>query len=822
MVIGSILLQPQRLERAGRVPAADAVLDDILSLAVRLGSDGVHGGRLAATLGRSAEGTVARLEARAGAGVSNAVARLGALFAPLTAPFQALAAQPPGDVDALIGDLENGVKAVVSGLQGLTPEKVRQTVGTVFDVLESDLGITPTFIRDLVLGLFDDMILALASAPPDETPDARANRRAVAAHLGRIKRYLQANFTFPTLNADAAAQAFLALRRRPDVDAALTRALCSVQGAVADLRAGRALVDLLPYSAFPTFGPGSVGAAAAPAARAEISFYASKLLEYDNWSGDLGPLPLPADQVLDQGVVFPPLRDAFVHASVVLSHWAFLYTAEEGKEWRVVDRKKYLITKALHSLVVSRLFEISLSDFQKANQGDLSDLKKIFRENGVPVLSAGSMTVVQAQGSDTWDIDADGLSFTAKRFEGRVTIRPRTEAGALFDLSPDLQPAAGDKAPAAALREAFASQGIPLSPRCVLSMREPDSEWLLDDGEFEYKIEKDEGKLQVSTGIPLGWLFSMIEKPKGSAVWVNRERTQVLLGQRIMYVGTNVSWSDAPVFRKLNGNRRYSLKHGAATSEDWAFHLSWIQDAVDVVLNAINIGQSIDKHEVEYSITSNSLTIGRLISEIAAKAARHSPMAQVVKSDFVYDLLLDIGIGIVKIIEAVAKPPGPPASTTAGDGSKTVDKILSAVVGVEIVDEHWSETLFDYILSVLTLANHEEPADASQERPENYKESGGFVDLFWKSGLLIYTAAIPDSKFALPFETESLTARYWLGGATGVGLVMGFLGLLVGQGVIAGVNVFADVGQFLKTLGKSTGKSLLYFWPYLKLVKGKT
>ncbi|MBW8873928.1 MAG: hypothetical protein JF614_03115 [Acidobacteria bacterium] len=825
MVIGSVLLQPQRLERAGQVPPGDAVLNDVISLAVRVVSDGVQGGRLGATLGGSVEGTVARLAARAGAGVSNAVTRFGALFGPLMAQVQALTAQPPGDVEALIGDLESGLTKVAGVLKNLTPEQIRQTMNTVFDILESDLGITPAFIRDLVLGLFDDMILALSSAPPNETSDERANRRAVAALLGRIKRFIQANFTFPTLNADVAAQAFVALRQRPDVDEVLTRALCSGKGAVAWLRAGSTLADLLPYSASPAFGPGSVGAAAAPAAREEVSFYASKLLEYDNWNGDLGTLPLPADQILDQGVVFPPLRDAFLHASVVLSHWAFLFTVEEDKEWRVVDRKQYLLTKTVHSLAVSRLFVISLSDFLSANQGDLSDLKKIFRENGVPVLSASSFTVTHADGSDTWDIDADGLSFSAKKFEGKVTIRPRTEAGVLFDLSPELQPAANEKAPSAALREAFANQGIPLSPRCTLAMREPESEWLLDDGEFEYTVKKDKGKFEVSTGGFFGWLFSTIQKPKGDVVWVNRERTQVLLGQRIMHVGSGVSWNDAPIFKRLNGNRRYSLKTGAATSEDWAYHASWIQDAVNVVLYAIKIGQSVDKEEVEFSVTSNSLNIGRLISEIVAKLAQHRPIGQVVGSDFVYDLMLDIVIGLVKIIEALAKQaqvPSPPASTTAGKGSLTVDSILSALVGVEIVDTHWSETLYEFVLSVLTLDNHEEPADASQQRPENYKESDGFVDLFWKGGLLVYTAAIPDSEYALPFETTSLTAGYWLGGATGVGLVTGFLGLLVGQGAVAKMNVFADAGQFLKTLAKSTGKSLLYFWPYLKLVKGKT
>ena len=75
MVIGSVLLQPQRLERASQVPSDDAVLNDIISLAVRLMIDAVRGGRLGDMLAGSLAGTVARLTTRAGAGVNSAVTR---------------------------------------------------------------------------------------------------------------------------------------------------------------------------------------------------------------------------------------------------------------------------------------------------------------------------------------------------------------------------------------------------------------------------------------------------------------------------------------------------------------------------------------------------------------------------------------------------------------------------------------------------------------------------------------------------------------------------------------------------------------------------
>jgi hypothetical protein len=425
VVIGSVLLQPQRLERAGQIPSDDAVLNDIISLTVRLIDDGVQGGRLGIKLARSFEGTVARLATRAGTGVNSAVTRFRSLFVPLIASFQAAVEQPPGEVEALIDEFEHGLTGVVDTLKNLTPEQIRQGMSTVFDILETDLGITPAFIRDVVLGAFDDMILTLRSALPDETSNERMQRRAVAALLGRMKRYIQTHFTFPTLNADSAAQALLTLRQRPGVDAALAHALCSGEAAVTYLRAGSTLIDLLPYSAFPPFGEGSVGAAAAPPAREAVDFYASKLLEYDNYDGDLGALPLSPDEILVDGVLSLPLREAFQHASVVLARAAFLYTVDENETWKVVDRKKYVLRRVnSEQLAVYRLFEINLPDFLNANQGDQSELRKIFRENGIPLLPSSSLTVGHVANSNTWDIDMVACSHTRRLSLTRNTSFP--------------------------------------------------------------------------------------------------------------------------------------------------------------------------------------------------------------------------------------------------------------------------------------------------------------------------------------------------------------------------------------------------------------
>jgi hypothetical protein len=831
LVIGSVLLQPQRLERASQRATDEAVLDDLIILATVLVADGIEGGSLAEMLGDSVFGTVGRLAERTGAGVNSASTRLKGLFQPLIVPAQALIIEQPPDDAGIITAVEDTLIAIVNTLKNLSPTQIRATMNEVFDILDTDLGITPTFVQEMVLGLFDDMVLALQPPPPDETPSQRANRRAASGAISRIRRAMPGLFIFPSLNADDAAQALLTLLQRPDASEALARATCSGEAAAAYFRAGRDLTGLLPYSGFPTFGEGGMGAAATAPNREEICFYASKLLEFDNRDGDLGKLPLPAETTLSDGRVDDSLRDAFLHCSVVLARSAFMYTEKENKKWTVVDRKKYLVRWLTGTKFwVYRLFELSENDFLSAIAGDLSGLRKVFRENGILLLQSDDVQVNHQVGSNLWIINAGGRTYNAYTFEGTITIHPDSAAGILFETSGDFMADLSAKKLSPALRQVFETNGIPLTSRASVSVRETGSQWLLDDGDFEYTIKKDEGKFEVSTGGILGWIHANILSLagfKGDLVWINRERTQVLLNQRIMHVGTNVSWQDAPIFKRLpnSNNRHYSLINAADTIEGWAYHTSWILDAVNIAINGAKIGVSIADDDFAYSLASDSYDTGRLISELIIKLAQQRPMTAVVGIGFWYDVILDLVGYLFKGAQALAKSlaeESPPSDPTASDFSKFVDSVLSAVVGREILDSHWSGTLYEFTLSLLTLINHLEPQQTTQERPENYKESGGFVDVFWKVSLLVYAAAVPDDEYALPFQTASLTAGYWLGGALGVGLVSGFMGILIGQAGVAGVNVFADGGHLAKTLFlKTCGKSLLYFWPYLKLVKDK-
>ncbi|MBI5957615.1 MAG: hypothetical protein HY866_02700 [Chloroflexi bacterium] len=827
MVIGSVLLQPQRLERASQRSDDDAVLDDLISLAVCLISDGIEGGSVSETLAGSIYGTIDRLAERTGAGANHAASRLVGLFQPLIEPIQALGEPPDNAVD-LIDGLEGTLETIANILKNLTPTQLRHLMDEIFDILETDLGITPTFVQDLVLGVFSDMILALQQAPPNETPARRTNRRSVAGSLSRLRRFIQQSFVFPSLNADDAAQALLGLLLRPDVEEALTFAVCAGEAATAYVHAGQTLTDLIPYSGFAPFGEGGLGAAATAPDREEICFYASKLLEYDNINGDLGKLPLGAEVTLFDGRVDEQLHKAFLDCSVVLARSAFLYTVEENKEWTVVDRKKYIVRWLTGTqFVVYRLFEMSESSFLSLiGDEDKSKLRKEFRQNGFLLLESDTILVEHTPNSNLWVIKAGIDVYNAFTFENTITIHPTTPARILFNATGDFQADLSAKELPDSLQQIFTTNGIPLTSKVSVSVREIGSQWVVDDGDFEYTVKKDAGKFEVSTGDFWGWLFSTIKKPKGHMVWVNVERTQVLLGQRIMHVGTDVSWQDAPVFKRLNGNRHFSVGDDADTIEDWAYYTSIVQDAANMASSITKIIVSIKKEKVQYSIASNSLEFLRLLLDWIVKLAQQRPMGELIGLGRWYDLIVDIvsytAKGIEALVKALTEEETPDENPTASGFSKALDSMLS-VVSVDIPDipGKLGEVICEFLLSLRTLMNHVEPPQPSPERPENFKESGAFVDVFWMTGLLVYTAAIPSDEYALPFQTTSLTAGYWLGGAFGIGLVGGFLGILAGQGGIAKMNVFEDGGHLAKTLLKSTGKSLLYFWPYLKLFKGK-
>ncbi|MBZ5724665.1 MAG: hypothetical protein LAP87_06670 [Acidobacteriia bacterium] len=851
MSVGQILLQPQKLRRVLQRAPESAILDDLVTLALLLAEDAAGGGPLPAAMERALAEAAAKLVARIEAGVSNAAVHLTAFFQPLLTKLQGVALATPGDAAAAADAFMQSLADAIGWLKNLSAPQVRGGLETVFGILERDLGFTPDAIEQWIWDFLDGMAGSLEQPAEGETAQQRSRRREAAAILRRLRREAQPLFQFPKLDADRAAQALLDVLKRPEVDSALGRAACIGKAAATGVHLGHSIVDLAAPAPPPqqllrpvwrtsaiTAGPRSAAPAPAPAAAnssqpVQIGYYASKLLTYQNWDGDWGALPDGTDQNFNEGYMLPELRAAFRPLSIVLSRYSFLVVADENKKWKVTDRKQYIIKKQASTLVVFPLCEVGTSDFASA-AADLTALCKLFKENGI-LLTENGLTVSHGDGN-SWDIQESGSGhhYQAVRLSGTVTLYPLDRLGIFFELPFALLGDLKSGPVSTALAGVFQQNDIILSPRARLAVRDGGDSWTLDDGEFEFTVKRDDNKLKVGTGNWFSWIFAnLVSWPQGEKVWVSPDRTQVLLGQRIIHTGTGVTWQSAPIFSKGPGNSYYSFAKMTADQMDTAAYVALCtQDIGNIVMYALTIALA-KKAERKYTATSNSLNIGRSLSEFIAKVAFRRSVSDFVgiqsqawKEDYGwwYDFLQDVGIKIAGLIETIIKavdepsapdPPNPPNTF-----SKFMDTFLGIITNRSGPDTYWVGLAYEFFLSFLTLNNHQEPKDAATARPENFKEIGGFLDPIWNIGVLIYCMAIPSDMYALPFETTVLTLHCLLG-MLGMGLVTGLLGWILGQLVLAGAPAGADGMQVVKILLKAWGKSTAAFFPYLKLVKRK-
>lgn len=796
MVIGSVLLQPQRLQRASSRDASAALMDDLVRLAWCLAQDATHGATALLQIAQAVETTAQAVLDAKSAGIQAAVQRFAGLFETVRQQLEAFVGESLADANDLMRMLAEFLESLLSATVGLRPDLLRQQVNSVFAVIADDLGLTPAFLEETVWALFDGAILALQQGPDDESPAQRANRRETARLLRRFKRHLRGLFTFPQFNADLVADALLTLLQNLDVETLAAQVACIGQGLATSFRAADSLLDLIDYSAFPTFGAGSVGAAAAPPAREQYCWYATWLLEYQNGSATLGVLPAAMATELVDGYVSTSLRDAFRPLSVVLARGANVQTVTANVAWKIVDCKQYVINRVnSQSLAVYRLFAMGDGDFFEAI-ADTTRLQKMFRDHGLLLSTAPS--VAHEDGSNLWTIVAGALTYRAFRESGTITIHPQTIAGALFDVSATLIPALDQRQVSDALVLAFDNGGVPLTPKASLSVRWPGAEWLIDDGELEYAIKKAGNQLEVSMGGAGGWLKAQLGWPDGDKVWIDRQATRVMLGQRILYLGTGVTWHDAPLF--TNGSRRYTFKLASpALMEDFAWHSAWAQDALNTILHL----SSIERGDIASNVVNASWNLYEMIMKLALRR----PSSDVL--GYWPNWSLPLVATIVASLEGMHTKVSPFNWFVFWSCI-----LLGTDLGEKALYSYWTSMLRGLFLSSVTLLNQDPAAVGADLRNAGHIEPwmSGFVDL----SLFVLAKAIPRDQYTYPFETAEMTAGYWIGGGLGVGLLGGLLGATAAAGLARGTF---DKGNYLKASLKGLLWGLVRFWPMVFLVK---
>lgn len=274
--IGHVLLQPERLRRAGAAAGVDALIDDLVAAISRVTADGAQGGTILQDLESAVEALVARLLERAGGGMYRAVDRLQDIVRPLAPLAERLPAifdhDDPADVAAaMIEQLGSLAEATA----GLTLERVRDTMQLLLDVVQEELKLTSAVLDEEFWGLLDDVIARVETIPDDLDPALRANRVVVGDVLRRARRHMHGTITFPDLSADRLATLLFEVLE-PLLGEPLRRLACI--GHVTDdaIEAVKAVVRVVPYTGF---GSRSIAAAdAAEIAERQYLWYASWLL----------------------------------------------------------------------------------------------------------------------------------------------------------------------------------------------------------------------------------------------------------------------------------------------------------------------------------------------------------------------------------------------------------------------------------------------------------------------------------------------------------------------------------------------------------------
>jgi hypothetical protein len=203
MSLGSVLLQPQLLKAAQR-PLEERAPNALVDLFTRLVSEVANGGPglhiIEQELVASVEALVAEVEPRLGA----ARTRLEGLVDPLVSLVEASVAAPSdaGDTfDRIVGKAQSLTDAAGTAMGGLTSARVGELAGTLFEVFETDLGLTEARARAFLSASVDRIVTRLQADYVGGSADAAAyNRYALGSALREVVTMASQDIDLPTLN----------------------------------------------------------------------------------------------------------------------------------------------------------------------------------------------------------------------------------------------------------------------------------------------------------------------------------------------------------------------------------------------------------------------------------------------------------------------------------------------------------------------------------------------------------------------------------------------------------------------------------------------
>lgn len=266
MMLGSVLLQPQALERMqGRSQAADFG-DDALALVHSFLLDPVRAEALLPALGKAAERSAVRVYQRIEPRLAQGLAEFRGLFDPMIQAVTRLAqGADAGSAAALLLAIADWAEGFAGLGDSLSDDAVRGFVRRLARILGDTLGLDQSLLRTEFAHFLADARAELLAGTAALSPQAAATRIAAACLLDRIEQELLPLLPAFDLDSDRLADALLAALRTRGLATARAKADCWLEKIGAVLGAIGAVARLAAAAPLPKTPPSR---SAAPSRRA--------------------------------------------------------------------------------------------------------------------------------------------------------------------------------------------------------------------------------------------------------------------------------------------------------------------------------------------------------------------------------------------------------------------------------------------------------------------------------------------------------------------------------------------------------------------------
>jgi murein DD-endopeptidase MepM/ murein hydrolase activator NlpD len=294
--LGSLLLQPQALQRAQTITDDKALLDELLALLQQIMLNPAQAEALAPAFKAAVSEHLAQQLAQLGPRMNAALAEVSSMVQPLINQVNTLVAQAGdlhtvGQVAELIGSVLDGLLGLV---QSLTQAQVAELVTRVTHLLSTTLGLSQTLLHDQLRALFTGMRSHLLAGTGVMSEQGAATRHACVALIGRVERELLPQLPVVPFDSNRIAQLLMQALRDLGLDKFRAQAQSLLDKMRAALGAATTLIDLVKPS---VFGPGSGGAAEVrpPLSGDTYCWYATWLFANKNDDPKGGEVWLSAD-----------------------------------------------------------------------------------------------------------------------------------------------------------------------------------------------------------------------------------------------------------------------------------------------------------------------------------------------------------------------------------------------------------------------------------------------------------------------------------------------------------------------------------------------